>query len=139
MPTPTRTHPHTHTPQVVSAYLLAHVSPFKELAAARGPAAASDVMVQLLEASPVLTLGGPPKLPDVLEGVVVPPPGGGGSSPPLPGAGRRRPSPAKQREGGGGVGGEEGKGEDLSTVVYRRGKVYAACTVRCVACCFVCV
>jgi hypothetical protein len=45
---------------VVSAYLLSHVPPFKDVASERGMEAASNVMLQLLEASPVLTLGGPP-------------------------------------------------------------------------------
>ncbi len=92
---------------MVSAYLLTHVSPFKEIAAERGMAAASEAMVGLLKASPVLTLGGQPQ-----EGAH------GGYSPP----GERRT---------GGAGGKEKEGEEGSaTVVYRKGRVYVNCTVR---------
>lgn len=59
----------------------------------------------------MLTLGGPPPLRDEPS---------------------RGHSPGKRRgENGVAVGaGQEGEGEDLSTVVYKKSKIYAACTVR---------
>lgn len=113
------------TSQVACAFLLAHVSPFKEIAVERGMAEASDMMIQLLEASPVLTLGGPPSLASL------PPPvsSAAGAERAVPSPERRRGGPVEEAAAtAAGAGG--GEGQDSSTVVYQRGKVYAACTVR---------